>query len=211
MSSGLGISWTAFALSGSILTPLPVSMWPINDTSFPHSSFSLSLLRAMFCSRHLFSSASRFWFWSTFASSIVFPTPYTRICHRLCWGHSSNPLVLGWFFSEKFRMRLTIPRVIGTSRTFQMVLRMLWVYLYKAVYTTEKFGSGPVKKAVRTNKLMFAKKCWSFYRAIGAYGPVETPVFLYNSYGSVPLFWRVRTQIFLSCKRPLCVIIDHKI
>ena len=25
----------------------------------------------------------------------------------------------------------------------------------------------------------------------------ETPVFLYKSYGSVLLFWRVRTQIFL--------------
>ena len=46
------------------------------------------------------------------------------------------------------------------------------------------------------------RPCWSFYRAIGAYGPVETPVFFYKSYGSVPLFWRVRTQIFLSCKRP---------
>ena len=40
----------------------------------------------------------------------------------------------------------------------------------------------------------FVKKHWSFCRAIGAYGPVETPVFLYKSYGSVPLFWRVRTK-----------------
>ena len=64
------------------------------------------------------------------------------------------------------------------------------------------------KKLVRTRQkkrygpITFVKKHWSFYRAIGAYGPAETPVFLYKSYGSVPLFWRVRTQIFLSCKRP---------
>ena len=56
----------------------------------------------------------------------------------------------------------------------------------KAVYTTEKFGSGPVKKAVRTHNV--CKEMLEFLQAIGAYGPVETLVFLYKSYGSVPLF-----------------------
>lgn len=42
-----------------------------------------------------------------------------------------------------------------------------------------------------------------FYKRPSIYGPAETPVFLYKSYEPILLFWRVCTQIFLSCKRPL--------
>ena len=53
----------------------------------------------------------------------------------------------------------------------------------RRVYTTEKFGSGPANKVVQTHNV-----CKEI---------LETPVFLYKSYGSVLLFWRVRNQIFL--------------
>ena len=50
--------------------------------------------------------------------------------------------------------------------------------------------------------MTFLKKYWTFQRAIDAYDPAETSVFPYKSFGTVPLFWRVRTQLFLWCKRP---------
>ena len=37
-----------------------------------------------------------------------------------------------------------------------------------------------------------------FFCSVNApYGSAETPVFLYKSYGSVLLFWRVRAHFFL--------------
>ena len=58
---------------------------------------------------------------------------------------------------------------------------------FKRPFTRQKkLGPDPSKK--RYGPITFVKKHWSFHRAIGAYGPVETPVFLYKSYGSVPLF-----------------------
>ena len=54
-------------------------------------------------------------------------------------------------------------------------------------FTLQKnFGPDPPKK--KYGSRTFVKKYWSFHRAIGAYGPAETPVFLYKSYGSIPLF-----------------------
>lgn len=36
--------------------------------------------------------------------------------------------------------------------------------------------------------VILVKEYWSFRQAIGTYGPAETAVFLYKSYGSIPLF-----------------------
>ena len=57
----------------------------------------------------------------------------------------------------------------------------------KRPFTRQKnLGPDPSKK--RYGPITFVKKHWSFYRTIGAYGPVETPAFLCKRYGSVPLF-----------------------
>ena len=91
---------------------------------------------------------------------------------------------------------MTVKLSIGLIQSnSKLVSAKHWTYqTLKGRLHDRKIWYGPIT---------FVKKHWSFYRAIGAYGPVETPVFLYKSYGSVPLFGRVRTQIFLSCKRPL--------
>ena len=50
----------------------------------------------------------------------------------------------------------------------------------------KNLGPDPSKKPY--GLITFVKKHCSFHRAIGAYGPAETPVFLYKSYESVRLF-----------------------
>ena len=61
---------------------------------------------------------------------------------------------------------------------------------------TRQRNLGPYHSKKRYRPITFVKKHWSFYRAIGAYGPAETPVFLYKSYGSVPLFEGSRPKFF---------------
>ena len=65
--------------------------------------------------------------------------------------------------------------------------RVLLSHLTQGVFTLQKnLGPDPSKKWY--GPITSKKKYWSFCRAIGAYGPVETPVLLYKSCGSVPLF-----------------------
>ena len=70
---------------------------------------------------------------------------------------------------------------------------------YQRVFTLQK-KLGPDPSKMWYEPITFVKNYWSFRRAIGAYSPAETPIFLYKSYGSVLLFRQVRTQIFLLCK-----------
>ena len=70
----------------------------------------------------------------------------------------------------------------------------------RRVYTTEKIGSGPVKKVVRTHN--FCKEMLEFPQGHRRLWPCGNCSISYKSYGSVVLFWQVRTQIFLPCKQP---------
>ena len=63
----------------------------------------------------------------------------------------------------------------------------VWVGEYIRPFTRQN-NLGPDSSKKQYGPITFVKKHWSFCRAIGAYGPVETPVFLYKSYGSVLLF-----------------------
>ena len=66
----------------------------------------------------------------------------------------------------------------------------------------KNFGSDPPKKWYRP--ITFVKKYWSFLRAIGAYGPAETSVFLYKSFGSILFFLVGLDQnFFCSVNAPL--------
>ena len=63
---------------------------------------------------------------------------------------------------------------------------MIFLITLGAFTLQKNFGPDPPRK--KYGPITFVKKYLSFRRDIGAYGPVETSVFLYKRSGSVLLF-----------------------
>ena len=90
----------------------------------------------------------------------------------------------------------SFPLISGRERTTRVARfvkpacavrkRRLEIRDQKAVYTTEKVGSGPVKKAVRTHNV--CKEMLDFLQGHRRLWPCRNPAFLCKRYGSVPHF-----------------------
>lgn len=73
--------------------------------------------------------------------------------------------------------------------------------MLRGVYTTEKLVQTSQKQWYRP--VSFVKKYWSLRTAIGAYMPLNTPVFFFKRYWCRTPFWTGPDQIFFSLNTPL--------